>query len=582
MKKLIALFLCLVMVFGLVACGTKEETKAEEPAPEITETKEPEATPEIEVPEQPEEVALELGSLPLVKEGEDNVITIGLMQSSSTEDYDTNDYTLWVEEQTGVDLEFVYFSSDLDEAVTQLNLMIAGGDKLPDLLYGMQGFEKALMYELGEDGYFLDLKDYFEEYGYYFWQNYNQVNEIDQKLIFQYGTDPNNGEFYAYPRYMETNCDAVPAMSVINTKWLEAVGAEMPTTVEELKDVLLKFANEDPNGNGVKDELAMFGFDGGYRAEIVQYIINAFVYCNKDNVFNATEGKVWNPYVTDEYRQALIYMNDLYAEGLISPMYYTVSEDAELKALMSPADGVSMVGIAGAHPSLHFEMDSPTLYEYAALPPLQGATELGGYAAMSSAEFAYISFITADCENPVLAFRLLDFMNSPESFCRARWGVYGEDWEYSEEGSTTAAGIPAPVNVIDSSVYGTQNNRCWHGYPSAVLTNSMWSNKFTDDGSWASTRSKLAWGVYAEYLEAVQPDEIIYTLIYTEDEQKIVSAVSTQLKDYIAEAQALFTSGVMDPSNDMDWNTYLSNLEAQGMNDWLEIAQTAYTRMNNE
>jgi len=92
MKKLIALFLCLVMVLGLVACGAKEEPKVEEPAPEVAETKEPEAAPEEVVPEQPEEAAPELGTLPLVTE--ETTITIGLPQQANTEDYETNEYTL--------------------------------------------------------------------------------------------------------------------------------------------------------------------------------------------------------------------------------------------------------------------------------------------------------------------------------------------------------------------------------------------------------------------------------------------------------------------------------------------------------
>ena len=584
MKKRIALFLAIALVAaGITGCSdssAKAEPETEAAKTEAVQAATTAAATAAAAAESEEKTGLsELGELPIVKDGS-KTLTIGLMQNSLTEDYETNEYTKWLEEQTGIDLTFKYFSSNLDEAVTQLNLMIAGGEKLPDILYGMAGFEKSLMYELGEDGYFVDLKDYFDKYGYYFWENYKEINDIDKDLIFQYGTDPSNGAFYAFPRYMETNCDAVPAMSVINTAWLEKVGAEVPSTVEELKAVLEKFASEDPNGNGQQDELPMMGFDGGYRTEIIQYVINAFVYCNKDNVFNVTDGKVWNPYTTDEYRQALIYLNDLYKEGLISPMYYTISEDSELKTLMSPVDGTSIVGIAGSHPSLHFELDNPTLYEYSPLYPLKGATNLGGYAALGSAEFAYVNFITTDCEDPELAFRFLDFMNSVDSFRRCRWGVFGEDWELSEPGATTAAGIAAPVKVIDASIFGSQNNKCWHnaGAP-GVLTNSMWSNQFVDDGSWASSRSKLAWGVYAKYLEAGQPEDVIYNLIYTSEEQELVSDVSVQIKDFIAEQQALFVSGEMNPSNDADWETYLANLQAQNMDEWLKVAQGAYDRM---
>jgi len=576
MKKLIALFLCLVMVLGLVACGAKEEPKVEEPAPEVAETKEPEAAPEVVAPEQPEEPAPELGALPLVTE--ETTITIGLPQSANTEDYETNDYTKWLEEQTGLNLDFVYFSNDKTEMVTQLNLMISGGEELPDILWYMTGVDTALMYELGEDGYILDLKDYFSEYGYHFWEAYNTVPESDREKIFQFGTSPVDGALYSFPAYQQSATDNCNTLTAINTKWLEAVGAEMPTTVDELYEVLKKFATEDPNGNGVADEMGLVGYESGYRTDILSFIINAFVYCCDKNFFNATDGEIWAPYTTDEYRQAMIYLNKLYAEGLITPLFYTIADKAELTALMTPADGVAVAGVAGAHPSLHYQQDSEVLYEYAALEPLAGATELGGYAPLRGSSFTYNTFITADCDDPVLAFKLLDFMTSRESLCRQRYGVLGVDWEYAAEGTFSNVGFPASVKVLDSSVYSSQNNKCYHVL-SGIVSQAMIASEWSDDGSWASTQAKLSAANFNNYMEGAHPEEVIQTLIYTADEQTFVSSVKAQLEDYVAEARAMFVSGVMDPNDDAQWETYLSNLEAQGLSQYVATAQTAYTRM---
>jgi len=580
MKKLIALFLCLVMVLGCFAgCGKQEEPKVEEPAPSTTETKEPEAKPEEVAPEQPEEPAPELGALPLVTE--ETTITIGLMQNANTEDYETNEYTKWLEEQTGLNLDFVYFSNDKTEAVTQLNLMIAGGEKLPDILWYMTGVDTALMYELGEDGYILDLKDYFSEYGYYFWESYNEVPEMDREKIFQFGTSPADGALYAFPAYQQSATDSCNTLTAINTKWLEAVGAEAPTTVDELYEVLKKFATEDPNGNGVIDEMPLAGYETGYRTDIVSFIINAFVYCCDSNFFNATDGQVWAPYNTDEYRQALIYLNKLYAEGLLTPLFYTITDKAELTALQTPTDGVAVAGILGSHPSLHYETDSPVMYEYTALAPLKGATELGGYAPLRGSSYTYNTFITADCEDPVLAFKLLDLMSGSESVWRQRYGVYGVDWEYASEGTFSNLGYPAKVKVLDSSVYSSQNNKCWH-VVNAVLPQAIFAAEWTDDGSWATTRSKISIANFNNYTYGAHPDEVVEKLIYTTEEQETVSAVKTQIEDYVAQARAMFVSGVMDPNDDAQWNTYLADLETQGLSQYVEVAQTAYTRMTAE
>ncbi|MBP3587993.1 MAG: hypothetical protein J6J51_03065 [Clostridia bacterium] len=581
MKKLIALFLCLVMVLGLVACGAKEEPKVEEPAFEVAETKEPEAAPEEVVSEQPEKVAPELGTLPLVTE--EATITIGVRQSPNTEDYETNDYTKWIEEQTGVNLDFVYFSNDKDEAKTQLNLMIAGGEKLPDILWGHTGIDTALMYELGEDGYFVDLKDYFTEYGYWFWEEYEYIPEADQAAVFQYGTDPSNGAYYAFPRYTTGGGDRANSMPVINTAWLEAIGEEMPTNVDDLYTVLKKFATEDPNGNGVADEMALLGYEDGYRTDIIQWIINAYVYCLDDEFFNATDGQIWVPYTTDEYRQAMIFLNKLYAEGILSPLFYTLAEASEYAALMMPADGTAIAGVASVQTTLHFPSESEVMYQYAAMPALEAATELGGYAAIRGSTFEYNTFITADCADPVLAFKLLDFMCGQESYLRSRFGVKDVHWKWAEEGMVTSMGIPAAIEVIDNTVYANQNNVCWHDTRANVTSVERVGNAANLDlESWTGRRSALYASIFNTQDACAKPEEVVHKIVYNTEEQAYVSSVETQIEDYVAEARAMFVSGVTNPNDDAAWETYLTNLESLGLSQYVATAQSAYTRMTAE
>ena len=188
-------------------------------------------------------------------------------------------------------------------------------------------------------------------------------------------------------------------------------------------------------------------------------------------------------------------------------------------------------------------------------------------------------FITADCDDPVLAFRLLDFMTSQESYLRMRYGIPGEDWNWAAEGAVNAYEVPAVIDIVDSSIFASQNNKCWHETHAIIVPASMNSSSFVDDGSWGSARSKLAADIKLSQIAVGTPAEVVFKLVYTAEEQEVASAVETSLKDYIAEARAMFVSGVMDPNNDTEWETYLSNLEAQGMNDWLAVAQSAYTRM---
>ena len=42
---------------------------------------------------------------------------------------------------------------------------------------------------------------------------------------------------------------------IINKVWLDKLGLAIPTTIQELKDVLIAFKTQDPNGNGIADEI---------------------------------------------------------------------------------------------------------------------------------------------------------------------------------------------------------------------------------------------------------------------------------------------------------------------------------------
>ena len=41
----------------------------------------------------------------------------------------------------------------------------------------------------------------------------------------------------------------------INAAWLNKLGLAVPTTIDELTDVLRAFRDDDPNGNGLADEV---------------------------------------------------------------------------------------------------------------------------------------------------------------------------------------------------------------------------------------------------------------------------------------------------------------------------------------
>jgi len=568
--KLLALLLSLIMAVGCLAgCGSKET------APETAQT-ETEAAVEESTEEEEATAEVVPGELPLTTE--DVTFTIGVMASPLTEDYENNTFTLWLEEQTGINLEFELFSSDKAEAANQLALMITSGEELPDILWDFNGLTIESSIEYGQDGYLINLDPYFDTLAHYYNIGVDLMTvEQEKSMLRSLNRDVENDAIYTFPSYQKSG-DFMVSYTRINHEWLEAVGAEMPTNVDELYDVLVKFRDEDPNGNGKKDEIPMAGFNG-YCAGLDQHIINAYVYCNDKYIWNITDGQLWTPYTTDEYREAMVYLNKLYSEGLFTDTMYTMSADSEYMALATPSDGVAITGVVAGHPSLIQEDQSPLVYDYTQVPVFSDETGKGGYASTFGANFYYNTAITSDCEDPELAFRLIDYMYSYDAVMNRRCGVEGTDWRRAEEGETTAEGKPAQSLELNPANWSGQNSVLWHSLGTIIAAPGFYDDVYFDDGSWNARVTSMCVEAKKAYNAAPWPTEMFTTVSYTSEENEVVSELQTIYKDYIKSSRALFVTGEKDPSNDADWEAYLAELEDLGQAELMGAAQAAYDRM---
>ena len=561
MKKYLAILLALAMMLSmLVGCtpsgdGTKPSGEATKPTSGNADT------------------------LP-TNAAERPVLTIGMPKKATVENYDTQWMTLYIEEQLNIDLQFVYFSSDAGEATTQFGLMVSGNEKLPDVMWS-PGLTYDAICEYGMDGYIIPLNEYLTEENapnLYAALEYAFDGVAENLMNFGRCYD---GNYYGWPKLSENALEAPHYYTFINTDWLEKVNMDMPTTVDEFYEVLKAFKEQDPNGNGKADEIPAIGSMASWRANLPLFIMNAFVYVVEDHFWNVTDGKVWAPYDTEEYRQGLIYLKKLVDEGLLDPGAFTIKTAKEIKPYWTPVDGDLFCGVVCSYHTTSVEKGDERLFDYDHLPWLQDATGSGrgGYAPAYGHTYKYDTFITKDCENPDLAAKFLDFMSSNEMAIIQQTGEPGVEWEWSNEGENIL-GFKVMRKVHDATLWSSQNEKLWNHLGATIWTQQGIAEAFADDGSYDSKRQLLEQRMYNSYVNADKPEELITTLVYNGEEQELVGEVQTILKDYVANSRALFATGVMDPSNDADWQEYLNGLKAQGMYEWQEAAQAAYDRMN--
>lgn len=536
MKRMISLLLVMVMSLSLLTgCGGKESDK-----------KKVDALPTERV-----------------------TLTVGIPQNAKTTSYDDNALTNWLEEQVNVDIEFEYFSSTGSEFEQQVALMCSANETLPDLFLSYN-FDSDLVRQYGEDGYFIDMKDYVDEYATNYKAAYETLSEETKEYIEGTVDVKYGGAYYAMPKVTALQMDDMQSIMYINQKWLDKLGLPIPKTTEELRSTLQAFKDKDPNGNGQADEIPMIG-----KAEMIYYLINAFVLYDYED-YNVTDGKVWDPVTTDEYRKALIYANQLVKDGLFSKMSFSISATSEYKTLISPTDGPSKVGVFVGHHESMTNAETDVLEEFVALPALSDATGKGGYTVVKPQGVYWSGMITKDCEYPAAAMKLLDAFYTDEAVSRQRHGEKDVDWIY-EEGKN-AYGTDSYVKIVNSEAYFSGNST-WCGRAVLGIQNQWNFIAIAQDGEGriaeASRLQEEQWNLRES---GKQPKEYASHLVYNAEEVEVQEEKKSQVDSFIYSEMNYFVSGEKDPSNDSVWNEFLSTLKTLGRDELMDICQTAYDR----
>ena len=500
-----------------------------------------------------------------VSEG-DNTLVVGIPQVATVTDYEENYFTKYLEEATGVDIEFQFFSGTGAEAQQQLTLMCNTTEKLPDVLLGFTSISHYTANQFGEDGFFIDLTDLIDKYAVNYKEQFAKLSQERQDYINEKGTNTITGAFYGMPRVMYPTTDQRQSMMYINKTWLDTLGLQIPTNVAELEVVLQAFATQDPNGNGKQDEMPML-------STASSYVINAYT-CYESGAFNVTDGKVWDPIVTDEFRQALIKGNELVAKGLWSEHSFTATQ-TELKKLISPVDEACKVGIFSGHHSSNTNPESDVLKEFVALGDLADETGKGGYSIVLEPPVDWCGFITKDCENTELAMKFLDAFYADEACTIQGRGIKDEEWEYKED--VTAYGGKSYVSLMNE--YGTYSGDSnWHRNILGIFSEYNHMPIMAEGENRLGQASRLQKEQWTLMQEGKKREEVVGDLIYTEEEYDVREAKASIVQSHISENITLFLTGEKNPKSDADWNQFLTDLETYGRSELLKIAQAAYDR----
>ena len=130
-----------------------------------------------------------------------------------------------------------------------------------------------------------------------------------------------DGKQYGIPAIASGNLFHLPV--VYNQTWLEKLGAEIPTTLDEFHDLMVRFTKEDPDGDGVDNTYGLSS--DGLRVLWGAYGVNPGACDGRTDhsYFQLIDGQVEYAAATNQYKEALKVANEWYKEGIIDPEFIT-------------------------------------------------------------------------------------------------------------------------------------------------------------------------------------------------------------------------------------------------------------------
>lgn len=187
------------------------------------------------------------------------------------------------------------------------NLLFASAE-LPDMLFSNTVPKDTLRYGVN-DNLIVPIDDLIEKHAPNFNEWIHAYPDIKTQSLAV------DGKQYNMPYVDTTAAFLIQVGYYIREAWLDKLSIEPPNTLDEMYEVLTKFKNADLAGGGKTIPLA-----GANPNHIVNPILQAHGVTN--DVFQI-DGEIKYGPLEPGFKQALVYLNRLYKDGLIAPDYLT-------------------------------------------------------------------------------------------------------------------------------------------------------------------------------------------------------------------------------------------------------------------
>jgi ABC-type glycerol-3-phosphate transport system substrate-binding protein len=392
-------------VLSLASCGNAESNNSTSVNSSSNATQSAETNSEEKAERtEPVEISVMIWDRSNVPEGQGTVVD--------------NMWTQWINEQLADQkLSVKYVPVTRSEEKTKIPAMMASGTAA-DIMFG---YSVADIENYYKDGGLYDISPYIDdcvqlkEYLGEDVLNASRYDTGEMFGVFAKRTTVAAGDFY------------------IRKDWLDTLNMEVPTTIDELYNVLKAFKEQDP-GNVGKDRVIPMSYEGGSNHLDLCFFENPMTEEEFQTGYN-----LWC-YSDPGYREYMRFMNKLYNEGLIDPEYF--AHDAK-EMVVSGVMGLWRSGV-----NVNVEVKSGSILQnlkknipeadLVAIAPFKNVNDNQVYNVLYQPTGGII-FIPKTAKDPEACMEYLEFLASDAGFT-AFHGFEGEHYNMVDN-------VPIPIDA---------------------------------------------------------------------------------------------------------------------------------------
>ena len=460
----------------------------------------------------------------------------------------------WFEQKTNIRVSIRELQS-----AEQASVIFASRD-FPDYCSN-GGISKVLLDKAAQDGDLVPLDDLLRQYAPT-WNNFFNNDRVAKSLCSL------DGDIYYLPAVFYSGFDrGIRDQIIMTTSWLDELGLKIPTTTEELKNVLVAFKNNAGKGTIPQNVIPfLYTFEGNANAGYFEiFTMFGMDFSVTTDYLAVQNGRVVYQAINPDVKEPLKYLQELYALGVTPPEVFNLDWNTFLaQASADPA----MVGLYGEYHVLN------TKYQEAILPPIspngkRPFTRIQALVPNAAAAFSMF----ANNKDKIATIKLMEFMGMDlEAKMTLNRGLKDIMWQFTPDGK------------VDEIIWQNQpdlmlQNRFATGFNNHMVTlfdSDFYENFWYDREATIPRTRSYAYQFYTQNNAVQDRNNVFIGAPLSTDEEELMRLYVTELNNYRKET---FSRWITTNANiDAEFDAFVAGTRRLPLNEWLTLKQKAYDK----